>query len=258
MSIKECRKKSKEILKGKYAEGFVVSFALISVLLMFKTIDLMLASAAVYAGGSGLAELISGGGIAGAALSILRHFLCFAITVPVLTGGLWWYFQTALGKDNKNILKVYSGFRLNIRAAAVYAIMWARGFISLIPTGLCWAGAWISFGYACTEQNQGIWLFITVQMFAAGVFLLGLYIYATVSAAAAPFLFIMRPDTGAFRSVRMSRRLMKGRKSEFVKLILCYVPSMLPIVTIPFVLPRAVMSAALFISEEAEGGRAEV
>ena len=49
MSIKECRKKSKEILKGKYAEGFVVSFALISVLLMFKTIDLMLASAAVYA-----------------------------------------------------------------------------------------------------------------------------------------------------------------------------------------------------------------
>ena len=41
MSIKECRKKSKEILKGKYAEGFVVSFALISVLLMFKTIDLM-------------------------------------------------------------------------------------------------------------------------------------------------------------------------------------------------------------------------
>ena len=61
MSIKECRKKSKEILKGRYAEGFVVSFALISVLLMFKTIDLMLASAAVYAEGSGLAELISGG-----------------------------------------------------------------------------------------------------------------------------------------------------------------------------------------------------
>jgi len=95
-------------------------------------------------------------------------------------------------------------------------------------------------------------------MFAAGVFLLGLYIYAAVSAAAAPFLFIMHPDTGAFSSVRMSRKLMKGRKSEFVKLILCYVPAMLPLVTIPFVLPRAVMSAALFISEEAEGGRAEV
>ncbi|MDE5917675.1 MAG: hypothetical protein K2G62_06085, partial [Oscillospiraceae bacterium] len=82
--------------------------------------------------------------------------------------------------------------------------------------------------------------------------------YATVSAAAAPFLFIMRPDTGAFRSVRMSRRLKKGRKSEFVKLILCYVPAMLPIVTIPFVLPKAVMSAALFISEEAECGGTEV
>ncbi|MGN0622083.1 MAG: DUF975 family protein [Porcipelethomonas sp.] len=255
MSTEEYRKKSKEILKGRYAEGFVVSFALIIVFLIFKAADLMLASAMVYLGGSSLSDLVAGGGVMGAVFSAVRHVLCFVFMVPLLTGVFWWYWQTAGGEDNGNILKIYSGLRLNVRAAAVYAVMWITGFLSLIPCGLCWLGAWLSFSCACRSTEQEIMLFVCIQLIAAGFFLLGLIIRNAASVSAAPFLFIMHPDMGAFKAVRMSARLMKGRKGDFVKLMLSYLPAMLPVVTVPFVLPGAVMSAALFVSEEAESGR---
>lgn len=247
MSTGLYRRRSKELLRGKYGEGFVVSAVVVAVFLIFKTLDLMLAAASVYTDGLNLSELIAGEGILETVFSIVRRAACFIVMVPLLTGGVWWFFQTASGMDGGNILKIYSGLRLNIRAAAVYGVMWLWGFVSLIPTGLCWLGAYAVFEYACQGVNQAVMLFAAVQLLAAGVFLLGLSVRTAAAVSAAPFIFIMHPDTGAFRSVRQSVKLMKGRKADFVKLMLCYVPAMLPLVTIPFVLPRAVMSAALFI-----------
>jgi uncharacterized membrane protein len=191
---------------------------------------------------------------AGVLYRLFRCITCFAVTVPLLTGGFWWYLQTALGEDNGNILKIYSGIRLNTRAAAVYGLMWIRGFASLIPTAVCWSAAWELLNIACRQENHDIMIFGAFQLGTAGFFLLLLWIYNGAATVAAPFLFIRHPDAGAFRTIKNSAALMKGRKTQFIKLMLCYIPAMIPLVTIPFVLPRAVMAAAVFVSEEENFG----
>ena len=50
---------------------------------------------------------------------------------PLITGGLWWFYQTVSGGDNRSILKLYTGFKLNMRAAFLYGIMWILSMISL-------------------------------------------------------------------------------------------------------------------------------
>jgi hypothetical protein len=49
-----------------------------------------------------------------------------------------------------------------------------------------------------------------------------------------------------FKILRMSGKKIYGYKLSALKLILTYIPVMLPVVTIPFVLPKAVMSVSVF------------
>ena len=49
--------------------------------------------------------------------------------------------------------------------------------------------------------------------------------------------------------MNMSRKKMYGVKLDFLKMIIAYIPAMLPLITIPFVLPKAVMAASVFAEE---------
>ena len=49
--------------------------------------------------------------------------------------------------------------------------------------------------------------------------------------------------------MNMSRKKMYGVKLDFLKMIIAYIPAMLPLITIPFVLPKAVMVASVFAEE---------
>ena len=48
-------------------------------------------------------------------------------------------------------------------------------------------------------------------------------------------------------------REQKQLECQFLALVLSYLPFMIPVVTIPFILPKAVMSAAVFARERIEG-----
>ncbi len=246
MSTYECRKKAKTILRGRYAEGFFIVMVCVVVYLIFKISDIVKIAVMLYNSNINTAKLFQTADIFSLMMKYLSGIALFAVMTPLITGGLWWFYQTACGNDNKNILKLYTGFRLNIRAALLYALIWMITMLALLPTGVCWAIAVYLFDIAVTFQNQTIVLFICLQLFMAGVFLLGLYLKAVCTVLLSPFIFLKNPDMNVFKILNMSRKKIYGYKLSALKLIMTYIPAMLPIVTIPFVLPKAVMSVSVF------------
>ena len=241
MNTAECHSRAKLCLKGCYGEAFIVTAICLFVYTVFRAGVLLLGYAL---GDDAVFAVVEG----------VLTLLCFAVMTPLLTGGIWWFYQTASGGDNRNLLKLYSGLRLNRRAAILYILMWGKSFLSLFPTALCWAAAYIIF-YGESELSAELTLFASFQLIVLGVVLIFVFVSSLLSTVLAPFIFIKRPDTNLLSVIAQSARLMKGRKLEFLKLILKYLPPMLPIVTIPFVMPSAVMTAAVFAKESIESGQ---
>ena len=246
MNTSSYRHKAKEILKGRYGEGFFVVSVCIVAYLIFKAFDIAGAGIILYNNNADVSGLFRSGSIAEILLKIIRYIICFIVMSPLITGGLWWFYQTVSGGDNRSILKLYTGFKLNMRAAFLYGIMWILSMISLLPSGFCWLFAYKLFHAVPDFSNQAIILFAVLQLFMAGVFLLGLYLKCLLTFILSPFIFIKRPDTGAFKVMNMSRKKMYGVKLDFLKMIIAYIPAMLPLITIPFILPKAVMAASVF------------
>lgn len=249
MSSAACRQRANEILKGKYAEGFFVVSVCIVVYLIFKVFDIAGAGVILYNNNVNVYQLFCSDNIAEIVIKVLRYILCFIIMSPLITGGLWWFYQTAAGEDNRSILKLYTGFRLNMRAARLYGLMWIISMLSLLPSGICWMLAYRLFCAISDFNSQGIVLFAVLQLFMAGIVLLSLYIKSMLTMILSPFIFIKHPDMSAFKVLKISGKKMYGAKLELLKMIIAYIPAMLPAVTIPFVLPKAVMAVSVFAGE---------
>lgn len=250
MTTAEYRKKAGRILKKRYSESFFVVIIFIAAYVLIKIWDIFQTGLILYNNGGASERLFSSAGMWEAALKITSAIAGLAILTPLLTGGLWWFYQTACGNDNMNILKLYTGFKLNLRASFLYAVMWALSMLSLIPTGICWAAAYYTFNIVSGYTNQAVLLFISLQFFMLGIFLIGLYLKCITSMIFAPFIFINHPDMNLFKIINKSRKIIYGSKLECLKLILTYLPAMLPIVTIPFILPRAVMALSVMACDK--------
>ena len=246
MTSSQCRKQAKERLKGSYSEGFFVTAIVLAAFIIFKIADTVQSAVILYNNGGNAESLFVSRGIWDFTMKAALSFLCFVLTSPLITGGVWWYFQTARGGDNRSILKLYTGFKLNVRAIRLYMSIWFLSMLSLLPSGICFAGAYELFSYLPKAEDQPFMLFITIQVFVLGIALLGLYLRCVTALLPAPFIFISQPDRGVFSVLKMSSNIMRGSKTEALKLILIYIVMMLPIVTVPFVLPKAVMSLSVF------------
>lgn len=241
MNTAECRSRAKLKLKGRYGEAFIVTAVCLFVIFTFRAAIIL----SVYAIGDDI-----GSQVAETTLSLI----CFFIITPLLTGGVWWFYQTASGGDNMSLLKLYSGFRLNRRAALLYIFMWIKGFVSLFPTAFCYAAAYsLIYGeYGLTAEAT---VFAAFQLAVIGTVLVSVFFNTLLGMTLAPFIFIKRPDMKLFRVMRNSSRLMKGHKLYSMRLLIRYAAFMLPIVTIPFVMPSAAMTAAVFANERLEDGQ---
>lgn len=245
MSTYECRKKAGEILKGRYAESIFVVMVCITVYLIFKIYDIVKIIIMLY-NNTDATQLFITSELSHIALKYFSGVILFAVMTPLLTGGLWWFYQTACGYDNKSILKLYTGFKLNFRAGILYLIIWLVTMLSFLPTGVCWAASWYLFGIVSQFNNQTVVLFICLQLFMMGLFLTGLYFRTLSTVILSPFIFLKNPDMNVFRILNISRKTVYGSKLSALKLIVTYALQMLPIITIPFVLPKAIMSVSVF------------
>ena len=156
MNTSSYRHKAKEILKGRYGEGFFVVSVCIVAYLIFKAFDIAGAGIILYNNNADVSGLFRSGSIAEILLKIIRYIICFIVMSPLITGGLWWFYQTVSGGDNRSILKLYTGFKLNMRAAFLYGIMWILSMISLLPSGFCWLFAYKLFHAVPDFSNQAV------------------------------------------------------------------------------------------------------
>ena len=90
-------------------------------------------------------------------------------------------------------------------------------------------------------------MFMTVHAMSLTAVSLGVWLSAKLTFAAVPYLLAEFPDMSAFRAVLFSVKFMRGRKNILLRLIVLYLPAMLPVVTIPFVLPELKTAFALTI-----------
>lgn len=246
MTTSECRKKAKSILKGRYSESFFVVMIFLVVYLIFKLLDILKVGAVLFNNNADTFFLFKTGNISDIFIKYLLCIASFIVMTPLITGGLWWFYQTANNCDNKNILKLYTGFKLNVRSGILYGLMWILTTLSLIPSGICFSASGYIFSIVSKYDNQAVILFASLQVFMLGIALLGLYMKCVASIFLAPFIFIKNPDKNPFKILKLARKKIYGSKLECVKLILTYIPAMLPAVTIPFILPKAIMALSVF------------
>ena len=249
MSNYECRKKASMLLKHRYGEGFFAVMIIIGAFFILKIFDIAQIGLLLYNNGMDTKSLFHSSFIWELILKLCSAFITLAVMTPLITGGLWWFYETASGGDNKSILKLYAGIRLNIRAAALYALMWIKTLISLIPSGLCFALSFVFYRRTAFSNDQTLMLFFTFEIFMLGIFMLGLFLRCITKLFTAPFLFIENPGTDPFKIIKLSGRIIYGSKLECLKLIFTYIIPMLPVVTIPFILPKALMSFSVFAKE---------
>lgn len=247
MSISVYRKKSGQILKGNYAEAFAVVLACILVYAVFKTTDVLTALFLSFSGIFSPEDIMFSSGLSAFLIKALRFLLCFAAMTPLITGTVWWFSQTAAGEDNRSILKLYTGFRLNLRSAVLYGMMWTASFLTAVPVFLSWYGG---YRLLLLSQNSGepeLFIFAAFQFFILGLLMVFFSLLNAAGMSAAPFIFIKKPGDNPLRAFFCSYRIMRGRKLRLIKLMLSYLPVMLGIVTIPFVLPKAFMALAVYV-----------
>ena len=74
-----------------------------------------------------------------------------------------------------------------------------------------------------------------------------LAVHLRVSLSAVPLLCTEFPHESAFSIIRRSFRLMEGHHMDYWSIVLCYLPAMLTILPILFLLPRLYADMTLFL-----------
>lgn len=142
-----------------------------------------------------------------------------------------------------------SGQRISRRRLLLLALetVWIRTIV-LQGVPLCLFGAY-RLAYAGTQHTESApWLFGAVQLAVLSVLCLLGYIYVSLGLLCAPFVYAADPSYPLWRIPRAAMAVMYGGRKELLVMLACYGLMMLPVVTIPWVLPRAGTALAVFFS----------
>lgn len=178
-----------------------------------------------------------------------RILLGFVLTVPFLTGAFWWFRQAADGERNAigTIRRLYTSKSLCLRAAVLFGWMWV---VLLVPAFFMvgfGAAALRLFQTALTVLHPFWYLFAALQCAAGSLVLFGAWLWLLSGIFPAPLLFMRTPEKSPFALLRDSLHYMEGQRSVLAGLLLSMLPLFLPMITIPFALPRFCMSTALLV-----------
>lgn len=113
-----------------------------------------------------------------------------------------------------------------------------------VPISLFAAYQLAKIGSARTESSP--WLFGAIQLVFLAVLLFLFWIYVCMGLWCAPFLWLAFPETPLWRIPWQAMHVMRGRRLELIAMLAWYGLQMLPLVTIPWVLPQAVTAAVSY------------
>ena len=111
---------------------------------------------------------------------------------------------------------------------------------------LCLYGA-VRLAQTAANYTEGApWLFGAMQLTAAAVLCFLGWLYICLGLWCAPFVWFYVPELPLRKLPRRAMQVMHGGRKELLLLLLWYGVQMLPVVTIPWVLPRAALGISAF------------
>ena len=117
-------------------------------------------------------------------------------------------------------------------------------FLQFVPFLLY--GAYCLAKAGSTRPDHALWLFGAVQFIAAAVLCFLLWVYVCMGLWCVPFLWLSMPELPLWRVPFYAMRIMSGGRKELWRLLFWYGLQMLPVVTIPWILPNAVLAVSMF------------
>lgn len=90
------------------------------------------------------------------------------------------------------------------------------------------------------------WLFGAVQLVVVAVLLFLFWIYVCIGLWCTPFLWLAAPQTSLWRVPLLAMRIMRGKRTGLIATLAWYGAQMLPIVTIPWILPQAIVAIVTY------------
>lgn len=92
------------------------------------------------------------------------------------------------------------------------------------------------------------WLFGAAQLVIAAVLCFLFWIYLCLGLCCVPFVWFANPARPLWQVPLHAMRVMRGGRKELLVLLLWYAIQMLPLVTIPWILPRAGVALTVFFN----------
>lgn len=250
MKLKKLTDYSAKLLKGCSMSALLVCLMPVGTELFFRLAEAALYSILLYFCEMTPAGLFTGDSLVQQLATLICTVLRYLTTAPLIYATAYWFLQLC-GEDKKkrkiSLSRIILSPRIYRRSLAALLCSKAVGFLFLIPAAFFGVTAY-DLVFGSLGQMENIRLLMAVHAVVMTLISMGLWIWARLAVLATPFLLIQFPDRSVFRIVRDSFRFMKGRRSTILKILAMYVPPMLLLVTVPFLLPKLFSAISLCIS----------
>lgn len=249
MKLRQLTQFSDKLLKGKRTLAFLIALMPVGAELLFRLTETAVCSVILYYTGMKPLGLFTGENLVQQLTSLACTALRLMTLAPLSYATALWFSRLCdgdTGRKSLRLTRVILSPKIYGRSFTALLISKAVSFVFLIPATL-FGGITFTLISESLSGSGELRLMITVHATVMTLFSLFLWLRAKLTLIAVPFLLVRFPQRGALRVTRDAFRFMQGRRITLIKILLRYVPMMLPIVTIPVLLPKLFTAAALYI-----------
>ena len=245
MFFRELREFSRKSLKGHYLSAFRTALLCPIVQTATKIVPLVLGAVLIARGTMTSQGILLGNNAMWVLFGILWGIMSFSILLPIRCG-VWSWFTALLGME-KHKRKYFNTTGEFFHAVYFFGMVSLLRWLLLTPSAVSGILAYFALQKSTAVTESGILLFCAVQAITVLIWTVIFCIRFTVGLLAVPFLYLENPEISVFHAVKQSEKMLMGHHKRLYALLLGYLPLLLPIVTIPFVLPKIMTDVILFL-----------
>ena len=231
-------------LRGHYAAAWGASMLCLGIRLIIRLIPMLFAGILI------LNDSVTPGGLFGNGLWLLFMLLWesvgFCILLPVKCGTRSWFTHLTELEQPGQERTFFRNTRSFGRGICFFGTVGLMRWIAALPFAAGCMVAVYSLRQSIIADDGGLWLFAAVQGLAGAFWGLWGYLRFGIRTMAVPYLFLNDPSRSAWSAVQISGHILTGRYRQLALLLLPYCMASLPVVTIPFLLPRQMTELTMF------------
>ena len=247
MKLREVIKYSKDLLKKHRISTMIICLLPLSSELFFRFAEATVYSLVLYFGDINPLSLFSGENPLQVLTAVLSSLMRWCIGSPLIYAVSFRLCEVCY-ENRQRPFTPLSEILLNGRnfRRSLAVSLWTKiiGLVSLVPVGICGMTAY----YFIVNGKDTNDLFITIHAIVFTVVSLFLWLNVRITMLAVPFLMAHFPQKSVFRLVFGSFRFMKGRHTDIMKLFSSYILKMIPVVSVPYLIPEVMTAFSLSIS----------